>query len=99
MSEITPDTVRHIAELARIALSEQEIEQLTSELDKIVDSVAKVQEAAGPDIPITSHPVKLTNVLREDVVGETLSLEKALAGAPEHDGSRFKVSAILDEEH
>ena len=98
MSEITPETVRHLAGLARIALTDSEVEQLTPELAKIVDSVAKVSKVATDDIPATSHPVPLSNVFRPDVVGETLNREQALSQAPEHDGSRFKVSAILGEE-
>ena len=49
-------------------------------------------------MPATSHPIRLTNVFRADVVGETLTVEQALSGAPERDGDRFKVSAILGEE-
>ncbi|PJJ71811.1 aspartyl-tRNA(Asn)/glutamyl-tRNA(Gln) amidotransferase subunit C [Diaminobutyricimonas aerilata] len=98
MSEITPDVVRHLAGLARIGLTEHEIEKLTGELGAIVDSVAKVSEVATPDVPATSHPVPLQNVFRPDVVGDPLTLEQVLSGAPEHDGSRFKVSAILGEE-
>ena len=98
MSEITSDVVSHLAHLARIALTEEEIEKLTGELGAIVDSVAKVSEVATPDIPATSHPIPLTNVYRDDVPGVTLTTEQALSGAPEHDGSRFQVSAILGEE-
>jgi aspartyl-tRNA(Asn)/glutamyl-tRNA(Gln) amidotransferase subunit C len=98
MSEITPDVVRHLAGLSRIALTDDEITKITGELGAIVDSVAKVNEVATPDVPATSHPIPLTNVFRPDVPGETLTTEQALAGAPEHDGSRFKVSAILGEE-
>ncbi len=98
MSEITPDVVTHLAHLARIALTEEEIRTLTGELGAIVDSVAKVGEVATPDVPATSHPIPLVNVYRDDVPGVTLTTEQALAGAPEHDGSRFKVSAILGEE-
>ena len=98
MSEITTDVVSHLANLARIALTPEEIEKLTGELGVIVDSVAKVSEVATPDVPATSHPIRLVNVFRPDVPGETLTTEQALAGAPEHDGSRFKVSAILGEE-
>lgn len=98
MSEITPDVVAHLANLARIALTPEEIEKLTPELGAIVDSVAKVSEVATPDVEATSHPIRLTNVFRDDVPGETLTTEQALAGAPEHDGSRFVVSAILGEE-
>ena len=98
MSEITPDVVSHLANLARIALTEDEITKLTGELGQIVDSVAKVTEVATPEVPATSHPIRLVNVFRPDVPGQTLTTEQALAGAPEHDGSRFKVSAILGEE-
>jgi aspartyl-tRNA(Asn)/glutamyl-tRNA(Gln) amidotransferase subunit C len=98
MSEITPEVVAHLGNLARIALTPAEIESLTGELGAIVDSVAKVSEVATPDVPATSHPIPLTNVFRDDVIGQTLTTEQALAGAPEHDGARFKVSAILGEE-
>jgi aspartyl-tRNA(Asn)/glutamyl-tRNA(Gln) amidotransferase subunit C len=96
--QITPEQVSHLADLARIALTPQEIEKLTGELGAIVDSIAKVSEIATPDVPATSHPIPLSNVFRDDTVGETLTTEQALAGAPEHDGSRFAVSAILGEE-
>ncbi len=98
MSEITREQVEHLAGLARIALTPDEIDRLTGELGQIVDSIAKVSEVAGADVPATSHPIPLVNVFRDDVVGETLTQEQALRGAPEHDGSRFKVSAILGEE-
>ena len=98
MSEITTDVVAHLANLARIGLTPDEIEKLTGELAVIIDSIAKVSEVATPDVPATSHPIPLSNVYRPDVIGDTLTLEEALSGAPEHDGSRFKVSAILGEE-
>lgn len=98
MSEITTETVEHLAELARIALTREEIETLTAQLGAIVDSVAKVSEVATPDVPATSHPIPMANVTRPDVPGTTLTAAEALSGAPESDGSRFVVSAILGEE-
>jgi aspartyl-tRNA(Asn)/glutamyl-tRNA(Gln) amidotransferase subunit C len=98
MSEISEEQVAHLANLARIALTPEEITSLTSELDQIVDSIAKVQEVATPDVPATSHPVPLENVYRDDVVGQTLTIDQALANAPERSDDRFKVSAILGEE-
>lgn len=98
MSDMTPETVRHLADLARIALSDEDIIRLAGELSAIVDSVEAVQRVAGDDVPPTSHPIPLGNVFREDVVGPTLSTEDALAGAPDHDGSRFRVTAILGDE-
>ena len=98
MSEITPEGVAHLASLARIALTDAEITQLTGELGAIVDAVATVQKVAGDDVPATSHPIPLTGGMRPDEVGQTLTTEQALAGAPDHDGSRFRVTAILGEE-
>ncbi|TQL47654.1 aspartyl/glutamyl-tRNA(Asn/Gln) amidotransferase subunit C [Homoserinimonas aerilata] len=97
-TQITTEQVAHLANLARISLTPAEIDKLTGELATIVESIAKVSEIATPDVPATSHPIALSNVFRADVVGETLTTEQALAGAPEHDGSRFQVSAILGEE-
>jgi aspartyl-tRNA(Asn)/glutamyl-tRNA(Gln) amidotransferase subunit C len=96
--QISREQVQHLAGLARIRLSDEEIDTLTAELGLIVESVAKVTAVATPDVPATSHPIPLVNVHRPDVPGETLTTAQALAGAPEHDGSRFKVSAILGEE-
>jgi len=98
MSHITPEQVRHLAALARIALTEDEVNRLTGELGAIVSAVEKVGEVATPDVEPTSHPIPLGNVFRPDVVGDTLSTEQAMAGAPDHDGSRFRVTAILGEE-
>jgi aspartyl-tRNA(Asn)/glutamyl-tRNA(Gln) amidotransferase subunit C len=97
MSEITPEVVRHLAHLARIDLTDVEIERLTGELGVIVDSVAKVSEVATPDVPATSHPIQLGMVTRPDVVGPTLTPDQVLAGAPERDGDFFKVSSILGD--
>ncbi|PWC03972.1 Asp-tRNA(Asn)/Glu-tRNA(Gln) amidotransferase subunit GatC [Agromyces badenianii] len=99
MSEITAEQVAHLANLARIALTDEEIEHLTTELGQIMHAVEKVSEVATPEVPPTSHPIPMQNVYRDDVVGATvLTVDEALSGAPESDDSRFKVSAILGEE-
>ncbi len=98
VSEITPEVVRHLAHLARIGLTDEEVERLTGELGQIVDAVATVRSVATPDVPATSHPIALGTVLRPDVVGQTLTPDEALAGAPECDGDLFKVTSILGEE-
>ncbi|MBG0718142.1 Asp-tRNA(Asn)/Glu-tRNA(Gln) amidotransferase subunit GatC [Microbacterium sp. 2C] len=98
MSEITPDLVRHLGVLARIALSDEEVERLTGQLSVIVDNVAKVSEVATPDVPATSHPIPLENVFRSDVVGQMLTVEQVLQNAPDATEDRFKVTAILGEE-
>jgi len=98
VSEITPNLVRHLAGLARIDLTEDEVVRFTEQLSVIVDSVAKISNIIDENTPATSHPIPLTNVFREDVVLPSLSQEQALSGAPDQAQGRFRVSAILDEE-
>ncbi|HWU30062.1 MAG TPA: Asp-tRNA(Asn)/Glu-tRNA(Gln) amidotransferase subunit GatC [Microbacterium sp.] len=98
MSEITPDLVRHLGVLARIQLSDDEVTQLTGQLDAIVDNIAKVSEVATPDVVATSHPIAMSNVFRPDEVGQTLTHEQALQNAPDSADGRFRVTAILGEE-
>ena len=96
--EITTATVEHLAGLARIALTDTEIETLTSELGSILTNIAKVSEVATPDVPATSHPIPLSNVTREDVVSDVLTREEALQNAPAAMDGMFRVSSILGEE-
>lgn len=98
MSEITPETISHLAELARISLTEDEKDLLATQLDAILDAVAKVSEVATDDVPRTSHPVPLVNVFRNDDEVHTLDRETVLKNAPDSDGTRFRVPAILGEE-
>jgi aspartyl-tRNA(Asn)/glutamyl-tRNA(Gln) amidotransferase subunit C len=98
MPEITTEQVAHLANLARIDLSPDEITRLAHDLGEIVESVARVAAVATPDVPATSHPMPLTNVFREDIVVPSLTVEQALSGAPDRDGDKFRVPAILDEE-
>ena len=98
MSDVTPDLVRHLANLARIELDESEVVRFTEQLGVILDSVAKISSAIDENTPSTSHPIPLTNVFREDVIEPSLSQEQALSGAPDQSQGRFRVAAILDEE-
>lgn len=98
MSEITPDLVRHLANLARIDVNDNEVALFTEQLGLIVDSVATVKAAVAGDVPATSHPIPMANVFREDVVEPSLSQEQALSAAPDSADGRFRVHAILDEE-
>jgi aspartyl-tRNA(Asn)/glutamyl-tRNA(Gln) amidotransferase subunit C len=95
---ISAEQVQHLANLARIALTPAEIEHLAVELGSIVDSVRKVTEVATPEVPATSHPIPLTNVFRPDEVGDVLTNDEALSGAPDAADGRFRVAAILGEE-
>lgn len=98
MSDITTAQVKHLAELSRIALTEEEIGKLTTELQQIVSSVEKVNEVATPDVPATSHPLPLTNVFREDVVQASLTPAEALSDAPVGEDDMFRVPTILGGE-
>ncbi|UOE19684.1 Asp-tRNA(Asn)/Glu-tRNA(Gln) amidotransferase subunit GatC [Thermobifida halotolerans] len=98
MSAITRDEVAHLARLARLALPEDELDQLAAQLDVIISAVAKVQEVAKGDIPPTSHALPLTNVYRPDEVESGLTPDQALAEAPAVEDGRFRVPQILGEE-
>lgn len=99
MSDLTRGQIRRLSQLAHLNPTDEELVRVSGELDQIVDSVARVQEAVDEDVPTTSHPIPLQNVFRADVVRGVLSQEDALAGAPDTEAGQFKVPAILDEEN
>ena len=98
MSDLTRDQITHLAQLAHVNLTEEELNRMSQEVSKILDSVAKVQEVDTEHMMPTSHPIALTNVYRDDVVGPVLSQQEALSGAPDAEAGRFKVPAILHAE-
>jgi aspartyl-tRNA(Asn)/glutamyl-tRNA(Gln) amidotransferase subunit C len=98
MPEITRDEVAHLANLARIDLSEAELDHLAPQLSVILESVASINDVAGDDIPPTSHALPITNVFRDDVVTPSLTAEQALSGAPASEQQRFSVPRILGDE-
>jgi len=79
-------------------MTDEDLDRLGGQLNAIVDSVAKVQEVAGEDVPATSHPIPMSNVHRPDEVRPSLSQDAALSGAPEAEDGRFRVPQILGEE-
>ena len=98
MSALSRDDVAHVAMLARIQLTDAELDRLAGQLDQIVGWVGQVNEVAADDVPPMSHPLPLTNVTRLDEVRPSLTAEQALSGAPESELDRFSVPRILDEE-
>lgn len=98
MSAITPESVAHLARLARIDLTQEELEHLAPQLDQILEYVAQVGEVATAQVPPTSHPLPLSNVFRVDEVRPSLSPQQALSGAPAEEDDRFRVPKILGEE-
>jgi aspartyl-tRNA(Asn)/glutamyl-tRNA(Gln) amidotransferase subunit C len=98
VATISRADVAHLAALARISMTDAELDAMAGQLDVILGSVGRVQEVAAADIPPTSHAVPLTNVFRDDVPVPSLAAEDALAAAPMAEEQRFRVPRILDEE-
>lgn len=95
---ITRDDVARLAGLARIDLTDAELEHLAPQLAVILESVAAVSGVAADDVPPSSHALPMENVMRPDEVHESLTPADALSGAPEEERQRFKVPRILGEE-
>ncbi|TML12253.1 MAG: Asp-tRNA(Asn)/Glu-tRNA(Gln) amidotransferase subunit GatC [Actinobacteria bacterium] len=88
---ITRDDVLHVAALAELELSEEEIARLTKQLGDILAAVGKVSELDLSDVPPTSHPLSVVNVFRPDEPRPSLPLEDVFANAPGRDGDHFRV--------
>jgi aspartyl-tRNA(Asn)/glutamyl-tRNA(Gln) amidotransferase subunit C len=88
---ISKDEVLHVARLARLALTDDEIERLTEELGAILDAVGVVAELDLADVPPTSHPLDLVNVWDDDEPRPSLALDEVFANAPDRDGDHFRV--------
>jgi aspartyl-tRNA(Asn)/glutamyl-tRNA(Gln) amidotransferase subunit C len=95
---LTRADVEHVARLARLALSEAEIEQFTTQLGAILEHAARVAALDTADVPPTSHPIPLANVLRSDEPVPCLDRDVVLAMAPSAEDGRFRVPRILGEE-
>ncbi|HZE41985.1 MAG TPA: Asp-tRNA(Asn)/Glu-tRNA(Gln) amidotransferase subunit GatC [Stackebrandtia sp.] len=98
MAAISRDEVAHLAHLARLDVTEDELDRFARQLEVILQAVQRVNEVAADDIPPTSHAVPLTNVYRADEPVPSLPRADALAGAPDVEQDRFRVPRILGEE-
>jgi aspartyl-tRNA(Asn)/glutamyl-tRNA(Gln) amidotransferase subunit C len=90
---ITRDEVLHVARLARLELSEEEVERFREQLSAILEAVGKVQELDLASVEPTSHPLDLVNVWADDEPRPSLPVEEALANAPDREGAFFRVPA------
>jgi aspartyl-tRNA(Asn)/glutamyl-tRNA(Gln) amidotransferase subunit C len=88
---ISRDEVLHVARLARLALSDEEIDRLGAQLNAILEAVGKVSELDLADVEPTAHPLDLVNVWADDDPRESLSVEDALANAPDREAGFFRV--------
>jgi aspartyl-tRNA(Asn)/glutamyl-tRNA(Gln) amidotransferase subunit C len=96
---IDAEQVRHIGNLARLKLSDDEIARFGDQLSEILAYVEKLNELDTSDVAPSAHALPVSNVFRADVPGPTLSPSAALANAPARDGSFFAVPKVLDQDH
>lgn len=94
--EVTVKDVEHVAELARLELTDQEKQQFTEQLNTILQYVEKLNELNTEDVEPTSHVHKLTNVMRDDRSRPSWTLEAVLRNAPDEEDGQFKVPAVLE---
>ena len=92
--EITREQVQHVARLARLELSDEELERMREQLSAILEAVGKVAELDLEDVEPTAHPLDLVNVLADDVPRPSLPREEALANAPDPEDGFFGVPAV-----
>lgn len=97
MSAIDRSAVRHVADLARIELSDAEVERFTAQLSVVLDAIGKLRDVDTAAIPPTASILPLDNVMRDDEVRPSLSLEDAMRNAPARGGDLFRVQTPLEE--
>jgi aspartyl-tRNA(Asn)/glutamyl-tRNA(Gln) amidotransferase subunit C len=98
MPEITRDDVAHVARLARLHVTEEELDLFTGQLAAVLEHARDVEALDVGDVPPTAHPLPLKNVLRPDVITPSLDRDEVLAVAPSVEDDRFAVPPILGEE-
>ncbi|MBY0097902.1 Asp-tRNA(Asn)/Glu-tRNA(Gln) amidotransferase subunit GatC [Mesobacillus maritimus] len=96
MSRISTDQVKHVANLARLAITEEEANTLTQQLDKIITFAEQLNEVDTDHVEPTSHVLEIKNVMREDVAKPGLPNEEVLKNAPEHQDGQIKVPPIIE---
>lgn len=94
---ISKDEVAHVAALARLALTDDELELFTGQLAAVLDHAADVEALDTTGVAPTAHPLSLRNVVRPDVLRASLDRDEALASAPEVEAGRFRVPPVLGE--
>ncbi|ANC75588.1 MAG: Asp-tRNA(Asn)/Glu-tRNA(Gln) amidotransferase subunit GatC [Bacillota bacterium] len=96
MSRISKDQVKHVAHLARLAVTEEEAELLTEQLDKIIGFAEELNELDTDNVEPTTHVLELKNILRKDEVRNSVSVDEAMKNAPSERDGQFKVPNILE---
>jgi len=93
---LTPEEVTHIARLARVGLSEDDVSRFQGQLSQILDYFERLQEVDTENVPPTAHTLAMHNVMREDEPRSSFDKEDILANAPRREGDLFRVRAVLE---
>ena len=96
MSRISVENVKHVAHLARLAITDQEAEKFQKQLDAIVTFAEQLNELDTTDVKPTTHVLTMKNVMREDVTEKGLPVEEVLKNAPDHKDNQIRVPAVLE---
>ena len=96
MSRISTEDVKHVAHLARLAVTEDEAEQMKKELDAIITFAEQLNELDTTNVKPTSHVLKMVNVMREDRATEGLAVEEVVKNAPDQQDGYIRVPSIMD---
>lgn len=97
MTRISNEQVKHVANLARLAITEDETERFTKQLDAIITFAEQLNELDTTNVEPTYHVLDMKNVFREDIKEKGLPIEEVLKNAPEHQGGQIKVPTIIGE--
>ena len=95
--KVSREEVHHIALLARLGLTDEEVDRLSEQLSNIIENFEILKQVDTTDIPPTSQSISLQNVLSDDVISPSMPVSDVLANAPQQDGEFFKVKAVLEE--
>jgi aspartyl-tRNA(Asn)/glutamyl-tRNA(Gln) amidotransferase subunit C len=94
---LTPEQVRHIARLARLGLTDADVEKFSGQLSEILDYFDRLKAVDTESVPPTAYPLDLHNVMRDDEPEPPLSAEEVLRNAPDRHGEYFRVRRVLEE--
>ncbi|HVP05862.1 MAG TPA: Asp-tRNA(Asn)/Glu-tRNA(Gln) amidotransferase subunit GatC [Dehalococcoidia bacterium] len=94
---LTPDQVRHIARLARLGLTDADVQKFAGQLSEILDYFERLKAVDTGDVPPTAYPLDLHNIMRDDEPLPPAETEDVLANAPQREGDYFRVRAVLEE--
>lgn len=95
--KISREEVMHVARLARIGVSDEDVEKFTRQLSNILENFAALQQLDTTDVPPTAQSIPLLNVMKPDEVRPSLTADEVLENAPRREGDFFRIRAVLEE--